>query len=179
MSEPGPFGPIRASGAPARRAGARRLRGGRPRRTLPALRAKLRRLARDLRFEDAARARDRLAALEEVVDRIATLERLRGATLCVLAPAREPAFRRAFFVAAGRVAAARTLAPARPGGSRSRRASRRRRRAEPSYAPEDADDLLVVAGFLRRPARAPRRRARRCGDPRGLTQSGSRPPAAV
>jgi hypothetical protein len=24
-------------------------------------------------------------------------------------------------------------------------------RAEPSFAPEDADDLLVVSGFLRRP----------------------------
>ena len=58
--------------------------------------------------------------------------------------------RRAFFVAAGRIAAARTLAPRVPGGSRWRRASQRRP-AEPSYAPEDADDLLVLAGFLRRP----------------------------
>ena len=45
---------------------------------LPPLRARLRRLATDLRFEDAARVRDRLTALEEVVERVGELERLRG-----------------------------------------------------------------------------------------------------
>ena len=70
---------------------------------MPQLRARLRRLARDLRFEDAAKVRDRLAALEDVVERIEALEELRRSRLCVLAPAREPGLRRAFFVAGGRV----------------------------------------------------------------------------
>ena len=70
---------------------------------LPRLRAKLRRLARDLRFEDAARLRDRVAALEEVAARVDELDRLRARELCILAPAREHAFWRAFIVARGRV----------------------------------------------------------------------------
>ena len=74
----------------------------------------------------------------------------RASELCVLAPAREPGFRRAFFVAAGAWPPSRTVrARARRGGSRSRRDSRRPRCAEPSLRPEDADELLVVAGFLR------------------------------
>ncbi len=116
---------------------------------LPPLRARLRRLAGDLRFEDAARLRDRIAALEEVASRLGELERLRRSELCVLAPAREPAFWRAFFVAGGRVwkrpvprGAARLeleagLAEATGRGT--------------SFAPEDAADLVVVATVLRRP----------------------------
>src|SRR5438067_9762869 len=45
---------------------------------LPSLHAKLKRLARDLRFEDAARLRDRIAALEEAAREIARMERLRA-----------------------------------------------------------------------------------------------------
>src|SRR5206468_12288122 len=70
---------------------------------LPALRAKLRRLARDLRFEDAARLRDRIAALEEVAARVDELDRLRALELCILSPAREAAYWRAFVVSHGRV----------------------------------------------------------------------------
>src|SRR5687767_2678386 len=71
VSEPGRLGPIRSRNRA--RLAARALDGfdgDEPADALPALRAKLRRLARDLRFEDAARVRDRLAALEEVVERI-------------------------------------------------------------------------------------------------------------
>jgi excinuclease UvrABC nuclease subunit len=118
---------------------------------LPPLRAKLRRLARDLRFEDAARARDRLAALEQVAERVEELQRLRATTVCVLAPAREPGLRRVFFVAAGRVAAVRTLAPGPAGRLEVEAGLAEVARTEPSYAVEDADELLVVAGFLRRP----------------------------
>lgn len=117
---------------------------------LPALRVKLRRLARDLRFEDAARMRDRLAALEEVVDRVAELERLRGASVCILAPTREPGYRRAFFVAGGRVTA-RTLAPGPAGRLEVEAGLAEAALADPSLAPEDADELLLVSGFLRRP----------------------------
>lgn len=118
---------------------------------LPPLRARLRRLARDLRFEDAARVRDRLAALEEVVARLEELERMRSCRLCVLAPAREPGLRRAFFVAGGRVWA-RTLAPG-PAGRLEVEAglASALQQGEPSYAPEDAAELTVVSGVLRRP----------------------------
>ena len=70
VPEAGPFGPI----ASKRRALAARaldgFEGESLAAALPPLRARLRRLARDLRFEDAARLRDRIAALEEVVARI-------------------------------------------------------------------------------------------------------------
>jgi hypothetical protein len=118
---------------------------------LPRLRRKLARLAADLRFEDAARLRDRIAALEKVVAELGALERLRASELCILVPAREPGFRRAYFVGGGRIAAERTV-PA-GGGARVELAAgaAELRRAEPSLAPEDADELLLIASFLRRP----------------------------
>ena len=143
VSEPGPYGPIRSR----RRAqlAARALDGfdGEDLRdAVPRARAKLRRLAGDLRFEDAARVRDRLAALEDVAAQVSELSRLRGERLCVLAPAREAGFRRAFFVAGGRIAAVRTLASG-PAGcvearagirARGRRHAPRRRRVPPPPA---------------------------------------------
>ena len=151
VTKPGPIGPL--ASRHRGRAAARALEGFEeddPARALPALRAKLRRLARDLRFEDAARVRDRLAALEHAVERIAELQRLRALRVCLLAPALEPGFRRAFFVAGGRIAAVRTLPASAPrleveAGLAEVTAAR------PSFAPEDAADLLVVASFLRRP----------------------------
>jgi DNA polymerase III epsilon subunit family exonuclease len=161
VSEPGRFGPLRSrhrAELAARALG--EFDGDELAAAIPPLQAKVRRLARDLRFEDAGRLRDRLAALEQVVARVDELERLRGACLCVLAPAREPGFRRAFFVAGGRVAAVRTI----PDGPRSRleidaalaEVGHRGLATEchsvcPSYAPEDADELLVLSGFLRKP----------------------------
>ena len=149
-AEPGPLGPI-ASKRKAQLA-AHALDGfdgGDLATVLPPLRAKLRRLARDLRFEDAARVRDRLAALEDVVARVVELDRLRSARVCVLAPARQPGFRRAFFVAGGRVTA-RTVAQGRA-GTLEVAAGLGEILAEPSLMPEDADELLVVSSFLRRP----------------------------
>ena len=151
VSEPGLLGPI-ASKRKAQLA-ARALdvfEGDDVAAAIPPLRARLRRLARDLRFEDAARVRDRLGALEEVVERIAELDRLRRASLCVLAPAREQSFRRAFFVVGGRVSA-RTLAHGLAGKLEVESGLAEAALAEPSLAPEDADELLVVSGFLRRP----------------------------
>jgi DNA polymerase-3 subunit epsilon len=151
-SKPGPLGPITSR----HRAGlaARALDGfdgDDPAAAVAPLQLKLRRLARDLRFEDAARLRDRLAALEHAVGRIEQLARLRRTNVCLLAPAREPGFRRAFFVAGGRLAATRTV-PAGPAGRVEVEAGLAEASlAEPSFAPEDADELLVVAGFLRRP----------------------------
>ena len=117
---------------------------------LPALRAKLPRLARDLRFEDAARLRDRVAALDEVAARVDELDRLRAQELCVLAPAREQAFWRAFFVARGRVTA-RSVPRGAAGRLEIEAGLAAAANGDLSLAPEDAADLLVVAGFLRRP----------------------------
>ena len=151
VSEPGRFGPI-ASKRKAQLAARAldRFEGEDLDAAIPPLRAKLRRLAGDLRFEDAARLRDRLAALEAVVSRIAELDRLRLETICLLAPAREPGLRRAFFLAGGRVSV-RTLAGGRAGRLEVEAGLAEAALAEPSLAPEDADALLLVSGFLRRP----------------------------
>ncbi len=152
VSEPGPNGPLRSKYRA--QLAARALDGfdgGDLAEALPALRAKLRRLARDLRFEDAARLRDRLAALEEAVARIQELERLRRARLCILAPARERGFRRAFIVSGGRIAAVRTVPEGPAGRVEIEAGLAAAALQERSLAPEDADELLVVAGFLRRP----------------------------
>jgi DNA polymerase-3 subunit epsilon len=152
VTTPGPLGPI--SSRHRGRAAARALEGFEgddPAGAVPALRAKLRRLARDLRFEDAARVRDRLATLEHAVARIAELERVRALRVCLLAPALEPGFRRAFFVAGGRIAAVRTLPASASVRLEVDAGLAAASATAPSYSPEDADELLVVAGFLRRP----------------------------
>jgi DNA polymerase-3 subunit epsilon len=118
---------------------------------LPALRARLRRLGRELRFEDAARMRDRLTALDDVVAQLRELDRLRGLRACVIVPAREPGFVRAHAIAGGRVAAVR-LVPRGPGAAHEAAALvAEARGAALSRAPEDADELRLIASFLRRP----------------------------
>jgi DNA polymerase III epsilon subunit family exonuclease len=152
VARPGPLGPLKSRNRA--RLAARALEGfagDDPAGALPGMRAKLRRLASDLRFEDAARVRDRLTALEEVVVRIGELRRMRETNVCVLAPAREPGFRRAFFVASGRVAAVRTLPAGLAGRLEAEAGAAEAALVEPSFSAEDADELLVVAGFLRRP----------------------------
>ena len=152
VSEAGPFGPLR--GKRQAQLAARALDSGdyeHPADALPALRAKLRRLARDQRFEDAARLRDRVAALEDIVEHVAELERLRKACLCLLAPAREAGFQRAFLVTGGRIASARAVPTGEAGALELRTALAEAALSATSYAPEHADELLVVAGFVRRP----------------------------
>ena len=118
---------------------------------IPQLRARLRRLAAELRFEDAARLRDRLGALQEVAGALAELERLRRLELCLLVPALEPGFRRAFFVSGGRVVAARTLLPGDAGRVEVEAGLAAAARAAPAHGPEDTDELLLVGSFLRKP----------------------------
>jgi DNA polymerase-3 subunit epsilon len=152
VTTPGRLGPI--SSRYRARAAARALEGFAgedPAGAVPPLRARLRRLARDLRFEDAARVRDRLAALEHIVSRIEQLERMRAARVCLLAPALEPGFRRAFFVVGGKVVAVRTVPDGAAGRLELDAGLAEAALAEPSFAPEDADDMTVVSGFLRRP----------------------------
>jgi DNA polymerase-3 subunit epsilon len=148
---PTPHGPLKSR----RRAelAARALEVGeleQPRSALPRLRRKLARLSDQQRYEDAARLRDRLAAVEAVAADLETLNRLRALELCITAPAREPGFERVFFISQGRVAAMRT---APKGGGRIELAAglAAARRGEVSSSSEDTDELLVVAQFLRRP----------------------------
>jgi DNA polymerase III subunit epsilon len=118
---------------------------------LPRLRAKLRDLSESLRYEDAARLRDRIAALEHVIAGLGELERLRAAEICLVVPAVEEGWRRALFVAHGRLAAVRSL-PRGPGAALELEAgAAEARAATASLAPEDADELLLVGSFLRRP----------------------------
>ncbi|RDI76030.1 dnaq: exonuclease, DNA polymerase III, epsilon subunit family [Gaiella occulta] len=117
---------------------------------LPPLRARLLRLAREQRYEDAARLRDRIDALEQVACAVAELERLRGLRICILAPAREPGLVRAFFVAAGRVVDSRALPPGGGAALEIAAGLAAADAAVPSLAPEDADELLLVAATLRR-----------------------------
>jgi DNA polymerase III subunit epsilon len=156
-SEPTDLGPIRSR----RRAelAARALAGATPGELallmaggpLPRLRAKLRDLSESLRYEDAARLRDRIAALEHVIAGLAELRYLRVAEICLVVPAVEEGWRRAFFVAHGRVAAVRAL-PRGPGAALELEAGvAEARAATASLAPEEADELLLVGSFLRRP----------------------------
>jgi DNA polymerase III epsilon subunit family exonuclease len=122
---------------------------------LARLRTRLAHLAESLRYEEAARLRDRIEALEHVVERLCRLERLRRLEVCLIAPMAEPGWRKAFFVGAGMVCAVRPLPPSEgakleidTGLALCR--SARERTAE-TLTPEQAEDLLLVEGFVRRP----------------------------
>ena len=122
---------------------------------LPRLRARLSHLAESLRYEEAARLRDRIEALEHLIDRLRRLERLRSLEVCLIAPALEPGWRKAFFVCGGAVCAVRPLPP----GSGARLeinaglalCRQARERAEDTLTAEQAEDLLLLDGFIRRP----------------------------
>jgi DNA polymerase III subunit epsilon len=114
---------------------------------LPRLRARLRDLSARRRFEDAARLRDRISALEALVRFLRRLERLRNTNCCVLVPAQEPGFARALFVARGRICAMRTLPP----GAGARLEVDAGLAATAVESEEDIDALLLLGRFLRRP----------------------------
>jgi DNA polymerase-3 subunit epsilon len=122
---------------------------------LPRLQARLSHLAENLRYEEAARLRDRIEALEQVLERLRRLERLCRLELCVIAPAIEPGWRKAYFVCGGGVCAVRSLPPG--GGERLEieaglalcRAARER--GGGALTPDQAEDLLLLDGFVRRP----------------------------
>jgi DNA polymerase-3 subunit epsilon len=153
---PTPLGPIR-SRARARLA-CRALDGAcaeeleRPELALPRLRARLNHLADCRRYEDAARLRDRIGALEQIVGSLRRLDRLRHARCCLIVPAIEPGFARAIFVAGGRVAAVRTLP--RGAGARLEVEAGLAETNCPTpdhLATEELDALLAIGTFLRRP----------------------------
>ncbi|MEX2211708.1 MAG: exonuclease domain-containing protein [Gaiellaceae bacterium] len=145
--QPGPLGPL--PGRSRARAAARALDGfERPEDALPVLRRRLRDHSDCLRYEDAARVRDRIAALEQVLARVSELDRLRSLDAWLLVPAVEDGFRRAFLVTGGRIAAVRTLPPG-PGARLELETGLAQARL--GSGGEDADALLLVGSFLRKP----------------------------
>jgi DNA polymerase-3 subunit epsilon len=119
----------------------------RPDAALPRLRHRLRALADARRFEDAGRLRDRVAALERVCRELNRLDRVRALACCVLVPAGDQGFVKAFFVAGGRVAAERALPPGGGAALEVEAGLAATRRA----GELDLDELLLVDSFLRRP----------------------------
>jgi DNA polymerase-3 subunit epsilon len=119
----------------------------RPARALPRVRRRLAELADARRFEDAARLRDRLQALEQVCRELARLKRMQAVRRCLVAPAAQPGHAKAFFVCGGRVCAERTLPPG--GGAHleieAGLAACRR------SGDLDLDEVFLVASLLRKP----------------------------
>ena len=147
-TRPSPLGPFRSrrqAQLAARALGPDDLE--RPAGALPRLQRRLRTLADARRFEDAARWRDRIEAVEWICRELERLDRLRNLECCVLAPAAEAGYVTAVFVAGGRVAAERTLPPG--GGAvleiEAGLAATRR------TGELDLDELLLVDSFLRKP----------------------------
>jgi len=143
-AKPSPIGPLRSRSRA--RLAARALRPDEvddPEQALPRLRRRLRDLADCRRFEDAARLRDRIAAVEDVVRTVRRIDRMRATRCCVIVPSTEPGYARGLFVANGRIADTRTLAS--------------RLEVEAGLAAcelpgdEDVDELLLIGTFLRRP----------------------------
>ena len=152
VSDSTPHGPI--SGRSTARRAAQALAGydgDDLREALPALRLRLRALAADLRFEDAARLRDRIAALEQVVARIDSLHEARTLEVCLVVPALEPGMMRGIFVANG-VVARRTI-PRGGGGSLEIDAGLAdvANADSTELAATTAEELLLIASFIRRP----------------------------
>jgi DNA polymerase-3 subunit epsilon len=120
---------------------------------LQRLRERLADLAESLRYEEAARLRDRLEALERVIHRLRRLEELRELEACLIAPAVEPGWRKGFFVAGGEVRVVRSLPPG--AGARLELAAGAAACVRPAerepLTPEQAEELLLLDGFLRRP----------------------------
>jgi DNA polymerase-3 subunit epsilon len=151
-TQPTALGPIRS-----RRRGqlaARALRADeleRPSVALPRVRRRLAELAEARRYEDAARLRDRLQALEQVCRELERLARLRAVERCVVAPATEPGHARAFFIAGGRVAAERTLPPGGGAQLEIEAGLAAARHALVSDTAFDLDELFLVGTFLRKP----------------------------
>lgn len=148
----GPIGSRRTAQLAARALAADELE--RPAAALPRLRRRLAELADAQRFEDAARLRDRIEALERVCGELDRVERLRRLRRCLLVPAAEPGYVRAYFVSGGRVAAERTLPP---GGGAALEVEAGLAAAHRTFEPSNSlllgslDELLLLGSFLRRP----------------------------
>src|SRR5207342_1869861 len=121
---------------------------------LPRLRERLTYLAESQRYEEAARLRDRLEALEKIVERLRRLDRLRRLELCLIAPAVEPGWHKAFFVSGGAIRTVRSLAPG--AGARLEIEAgislcRSAQELDDALTAAQAEDLMLLHGFIRRP----------------------------
>jgi DNA polymerase III epsilon subunit family exonuclease len=148
-SKPSAVGPLKSR--TRARLAARALRAEEaesPELALPRLRARLRDLSDCRRFEDAARLRDRVSAVEDVVRTMQRLERLRRTRCCLVVPSGEAGYARGIFVANGRIADVRTLAS--PLEVEAGLAACGREAGE-HLQPEEIDVLLLIGTFLRRP----------------------------
>ncbi len=126
----------------------------RPAAALPRLRRRLAELADARRFEEAARLRDRIAALERVVHELQRSSRAHALARCLLVPAAEPRHVRAYFVAGGAIAAERTLPPGGGGAlevEAGLAAARRAAGPRNGLGIGSLDELLLVGTFLQRP----------------------------
>jgi DNA polymerase III epsilon subunit-like protein len=123
---------------------------------LPRLRQRLVDLTESLRYEEAARLRDRINALEHVLQRLRRLEQLRSLDACVIAPGLTPGWRTAFFVRGGAVCATRPLPPG-PGARLEINAGLAIVRASPqppgTLTGREAEDMLLLDGFTRTSSR--------------------------
>src|SRR5205823_5536641 len=152
-AQPTSLGPIRSrrrAQLAARALGADELE--RPSLALPRIRRRLAELADARRYEDAARLRDRLQALEQVCRELERLARLRALERCIVAPGAEPGHARAFFIAGGRVAAERALPPGGGAHLEIEAGLAAARHALVSDTPWDLDELHLVGAFLRKPS---------------------------
>ncbi len=121
---------------------------------LPRLRQHLLDLSENLRYEQAARLRDRIAALEHVLERLRRLEQLRATSACLIAPSLTPGWRKAFFVHGGEIGAIRSLPPGHGARLEVNAGLAIVRHAPPRAGPltaAQAEDMLLVDGFARRP----------------------------
>jgi DNA polymerase III epsilon subunit family exonuclease len=114
---------------------------------LPRLRERLAHLSDCLRYEEAARLRDRIEALEQVTDQLRRLDRLRGLEACLVAPAADAPLSTAVFVA-GEIRAVRTLGP---GADLVEPLALCRAPLVDPLTAAQAEDLLLLDGFIRRP----------------------------
>ena len=115
------------------------------------MRRRLAELAEAHRYEDAARLRDRLQALEQVCRELERLARLRAVERCVVTPAAKHGCARAFFIAGGRVAAERTLPPGGGAHLEIEAGLAAARHALVSDTAFDLDELFLIGTFLRKP----------------------------
>ena len=83
------------------------------------------------------------------------LERLRMTEACLIAPALQPRWRKAFLIRGGAICAVRSLPPG-PGTMMQIEAglalSRAAQHLPGPLNPEQAEDMLLIDGFIRRPA---------------------------
>ena len=121
---------------------------------LPRLKQRLSDLAESLRYEEAARLRDRIDALEHVIERLARLQRLRATEACLIAPGLEAGWRTAFFIRGGTMCAQRPLPRGADALVQIQAGLAVVQAAPDSTGPlssQQAEDMLLIEGFVRRP----------------------------